>query len=385
MRCDRTWSVGIGQLARSHTPAFSAHWSAPTALAAAITAFFALSVTSAIAEAPTPGPQAYTKSHADNPSPPDLLGGPLTVTARQSAGATYFILPGPRRLDPSVFNTPYEPLGFDPAPKGLLGVPTKARNASDGAYTITKQATPFSDWAESSNDGSFHMTLVDATAVDGATTKDRVDFEASFTAPDGQRYRVTARKAIPHGGAYPFFGGVVTNHLLHGVTGVGTRLMPTEYTYAAFWAVGDVYKGDVRIADHQLIHAMVTEFVRGENYKLAFDSEVGDLTSGGGKTVHLMVAPYRITPNGLQPAPLKTGFMPFQYIQKHMQKAMLRAQQLPADQRAAQLAILQQTKEVMQQTKKDIQQGTKAGKMSGQPFFHVMFNDFTIEGVRGQR
>jgi len=334
------------------------------------------------AAAPTPGPQAYTKSHADNPNPPDLLGGSLTVTAKQTTGATYFILPGPRRLDASVFNTPYEPLGFDPAPKGLLGVPTKARNVSDGAYTITKVATPFSDWAESSSDGSFHMTLVDVTAIDGAQTKDRVNFEANFTAPDGQKYRVTAYKAIPHGGVYPFFGGVVTNHLLHGVTGVGTRLMPTEYTYAAFWAIGDVYKGDTKIAEHQLIHAMVTEFVRGDNYKLAFDSEVGDLTTGGGKTLHLMVTPYRITSKGLAPSPLKSGFMPFPFIQKHMRNSMLLVQQLPDSQRAAQLEIIQQTKEVMQKTKQEIQQGTKSGKMNGQPFFHVMFNNFTIKGTR---
>ena len=335
------------------------------------------------AGSPTPGPQAYSKSHADNRNPPDLLGGPLTVTATQSTGATYFVLPGPRRMDPAVFNTPYEPLGFDPAPKGLLGVPVEDRNASNGQYTITTMATPFSDWAESGNDGSFHMSLVDATAVDGARTKDRVDFEASFTAPDGQRYRVTSNKAIPHGAAYPFFGGVVTNHLLHGVTGIGTRMMPTEYTYAAFWGVGEVYKGDVKIADHQLIHAMVTEFVRGDDYKLAFDSEVGDLTTGEGQTMHLMVAPYRVTPDGLVSAPLKTGFIPFPFIQKHMQKAMQQAQKLPAEQRDAKLTVLKQTKEVMQKTKQEMQSAMKAGKMDGQPFFHVMFNNFKIKGVRG--
>ena len=61
------------------------------------------------------------------------------------------------------------------------------------------------------------MTVVDATATDGATTKDRIDFEAIFMAPDGQgEYRVVVKEAAPHGWFAPTAGGVITNFIQHG-------------------------------------------------------------------------------------------------------------------------------------------------------------------------
>ena len=168
---------------------------------------FAMTMNPTLAEngPPVPGLHAYTQGHAGTESPPDRLGGPLTVSATQTQGSTRWVLPGPRFLDPSVFGTSEQPVGFDPAPFPLLGVPLDLRNVENGEYTFADHATPFSDWREVGV-GSVRMKVVDATATDGARTKDKVDFEATFKSPDGKHeYRVTAQRPIPHGMAFPFF------------------------------------------------------------------------------------------------------------------------------------------------------------------------------------
>jgi len=325
---------------------------------------------------PAPGLHAYTMGHAMQEAPPDRLGGPLTVTITQRNGSTRFVLPGPRFLDPSVFGTPDRPVGFEPAPFPLLGIPLELRKQAHGKYTFVDHATPFSDWYEVGV-GSIRGTLVDATAIDGARTKDKVDFEATFQLPDGSDYRVVCKKPLAHGMAFPFFGGVATNHLLHGGTGIGTRLMPTEYTYVAFWGVGDVYKNGKLINKGQMIHMMVTEAVRGDGYKLQFDGGVGNPPSV--KTLHLMIPPYRPTPQGMVKTPLKTMFMPFPFIKKKMMKAMGAVKQMPdGPQKKEKMARLMEIKELMGHTKEHVMKATKAGKMFGQPFMHIMFGNVEL-------
>jgi len=90
-----------------------------------------------------------------------------------------------------------------------------------------------------------------------------------------------------HGIEFPTFGGVATNHILHGFTRIGTALMPSEYTYFAFWGMGAVMKNREVMDKPRLVHGMLTEYVRGENYKLVEDSEV----TPGRRHFHLMVAP----------------------------------------------------------------------------------------------
>lgn len=326
---------------------------------------------------PSPGLHAYTMGHAKHQQPADLLGGPLTVKVTQKNGSTRWVLPGPRFLDPAAFGSPDHPVGFDPAPFPLLGIPVAMRNTANGKFTFVNKATPFSQWREVGV-GSIEMKVVDATATDGARTKDKVHFVATFSSPDGKhQYKVTADKAIPHGMAYPFFGGVVTNHLLHGATGIGTRLMPTEFTYAGFWAIGNIYRDGELVNANHLVHVMVTEVVRGDNYKLQFDGGVGNPPSG--ITLHLMVPPFKPSPKGLQKDPVKTGFVPFPFIKKHMQGAMKAAMQLPAGEKEKHLAMLKQVKGMMDETKTEMMKAMKAGMMDGQPFFHVMFGNIEMK------
>jgi len=117
-------------------------------------------------------------------------------------------------------------------------------------------ATPFSGW-RAIGLGDMEMNITDITAIDGATIRDKVHFAAEFDSPDRKHhYKVVADKPLPHGFGYPTFGGVVTDHLLHGATGIGARLMPTEYIYAAFWAKGDVYVDGKLTNPGQIIHMM---------------------------------------------------------------------------------------------------------------------------------
>lgn len=329
------------------------------------------------------GLKGYAMGHAKRSNPPELLGGPLTVRVSQKEGSTRLVLPGPRALDPAVFGTPKQPAGFEStAPFPLLGVPLGMRLEHAGTYTITNHATPFSNWREVGT-GSVKMNLVDATALDGGRTKDKVDFEANFKLPDGVAYRVVCKKPLPHGMAYPFFGGVATNVLIHGETGIGTRLMPTEFMYAGFWGVGDIYREGKLINKNHLIHAMLTEAVRGDNYKLNFDGAVGEPPTT--RTLHLMIPPYKpVMGKGLVKDPLKTNFMPFPFIKKHMMATKKMIEAMPAGpKKMRMMAVMKQTKEVMMHTKEHVMQATKAGKMYGMPFVHIMFGNLKIEASRG--
>jgi len=324
----------------------------------------------------------YTQAHAARENPPGLLGGPLTVEVSQTNGSTRFLLPGPRALDPAVFGTPEQPAGFDAtAPFPLMGVPLDLRLADGGAYTITARATPYSNWREVGV-GSVHMKLVDATAIDGKRTKDRIDFEAEFKLPDGVSYKVVCKKPLPHGMAFPSFGGVATNVLVHGNSGVGTRLMPTEYMYAGFWGIGDIYRDGKLVNSNHLIHAMLTEAVRGDGYALDFDGDVGNPPTT--RTLHLMVPPFKPVPGkGLVPDPLKTSFMPFPFVKKHMMATMEKVKGMPdGPGKKHRMAMLTQTKTVMEHTKKHVMEATKAGKMYGMPFIHIMFGNLDIKASR---
>lgn len=314
---------------------------------------------------------AYTHAHAGNPNPPDRWGGPVTVIAKQKHGATQWVLPGPRALDPVIFGTPDHPVGWEQAPFPLIGIPPRLRQSVNGHYTIVDHATPFSDW-RAIGVGDVRMKITDITAIDGATTKDKIDFVAEFDSPDKtHHYKVVAKKPLPHGFGYPVFGGVVTDHLMHGGTGIGTRLMPTEYIYASFWAVGDVYVDGRLTNPGQIVHMMIGEGVRGRGWKLGFDKDI----KGQGVVMHLMVPPYKVTSKGPVMAPVRSGYIPFPEIKKRMMKAMARAKRLPPEKQKVAMAKLMATRALMEKTKKHVQAAMAEGKMFGQPFFHVMFGN----------
>jgi mono/diheme cytochrome c family protein len=292
------------------------------------------------------GGHAWVSSHAKIQNPARILGGPLSVRAasRGDVDTAFWIFPGPRRLDPHVFGTPDKPLAYYPAPWPLYGVPVDKRgvNEAGNMFTTTTEPTPFSNRWEGTS-GSVSLMVRDSTATDAAVTEDEIDFEMTFKSPDGaHEYTVTVKKPLPHGSAYPFFGGVATNLLLHGFSGVGTPLMPTEFTHVAFWGIGTVSRDGRVVNESQLVHMMITEPVRGADYRLATDESVpSPVASPRDKTLHLLVTAYRVNP-GQQPpvehSPVKTGVMI----------------------------------------------DSPEGKME-QPFFHVMINEIEVAAVRGEQ
>jgi hypothetical protein len=225
--------------------------------------------------------------------------GPVKVST--SGSDTRWILPGLRRLAPGIFGTPENPLGYEEG----VGLPLGARlTTEDGkAYTTTAMPTPFSDNFMKA-EGSFSLEAWDATFVDGPSTQDRVDFAASFTGPNGKQYTLTVKKVIPRGPDHPFFGGVATNVIHHGRTGIGTKLMPQVYTYVVFWGIGELSIDGQVVASNRMVHAMLTSSVRDGDYKIVFDDGVGNSRIN----FHLIAPPIEITPEGPKASPVPTGF-----------------------------------------------------------------------------
>ncbi|MFV1949054.1 MAG: hypothetical protein ACC633_03865 [Anaerolineales bacterium] len=235
-------------------------------------------------------------------SPGLVVGGVRRVEASSVGEDVRWILPGLRTLDPAIFGTPDQPLGFEPD----TGLPLEARLVSeDGtAYTTTAGPTPFSD-NFALIEGSFNLSVVDATLVDGPDSQDQVDFNASFTGPDGKEYAIKLLKVIPKGPEHPFFGGVATNIIQHGATGIGTSLMPGAYTYVAFWGVAELSIDGEVVASNRIIHGMITSDPRDEEYKLGFDQDIDN-----SKVVfHLILPNTEVTPDGPQDSPVPTGFL----------------------------------------------------------------------------
>ncbi len=213
-----------------------------------------------------------------------------------------WVLPGPRSLDQEIFGTPANPLGFEDD----IGLPLQARltNEAGTAYTATAMPTPFSDNFKVIT-GSFDSSVKDVTPLDSPQSKDSVQAEFQFTDPTGQnRYRVVLKMVIPVGPFHPFFGGVLVDGYHHGKTGVGTRLMPTVYTYAAFWGVGALYINDELVSGNRIVHVMTTENVRSVDYKLLTDKELPHK----GIHTHLILPNTVATPEGPMEEPVPTRF-----------------------------------------------------------------------------
>ncbi|MBW3660823.1 MAG: hypothetical protein KY397_04230 [Gemmatimonadetes bacterium] len=233
--------------------------------------------------------RGYLAAHAGLQDPPPLLGGPVTVEISQDGGGVFVGLPDERELDPDVFGTPEMPRAFAGTP-GINGVPPPARGIEGGRYTEMKTKSPFGDAHVTMGGASLSIDAVDATAVDGANSDDRVSFQATWEDDAGNAYAVRCCEMLATRGVeFPTFGGVVTNHVLHGSTRIGTALMPTEYVYFAFWGMGEVLKNGEVVAAPRLVHGMLTEYVRAEGYSLASDREV----TPNRTHFHLMVPPMR--------------------------------------------------------------------------------------------
>ena len=230
-----------------------------------------------------------------------------TIYVSQAPGGTVrWLIPGERRLDPSIFGTPQAPLGFEPD----IGVPVEDRNVNENgtAFTTTKSQTPFSDNFTAIN-GSFYMNLIDRTPVDVNLSRDEATVEFNFTDPTGNtRYRVILTNITRFGQVHPVFGGVLIDGIAHGRTAIDTRLEPTSYVYGAVWGVGELYINDTLVSENRIIHAMATERLRSydqQGYRLLVDKELPHR----GIQAHLVLLDKVIAANGtLQKESVPTNF-----------------------------------------------------------------------------
>ncbi|MCW9708773.1 hypothetical protein [Fodinibius salsisoli] len=232
--------------------------------------------------------KGYLKAHMNIP-PQELLGGPLEVEITQKSGGVFVILPSKRKLDPYVFGTPQVPRALAGTP-GINGLPPGVRGINNGQYTEMEKPSPFGDKNIVMGNGKLDIKAVDATATDAGKTNDEIKFMASWQDKQGNTYEVRCCGMLAaHGVEYPTFGGVVTNTVMHGSSRIGTALMPTMYTYFAFWGMGEIRKNGDVLDKPRLVHGMLTEYVRKKDYELAFDDEVTPTR----KHFHLMVPPMR--------------------------------------------------------------------------------------------
>ncbi|MFB6095406.1 MAG: hypothetical protein ABEJ71_03010 [Halodesulfurarchaeum sp.] len=111
----------------------------------------------------------------------------------------------------------------------------------------------------------------------------------------------------------------MTGAYMHGTTGIGTPLMPTQYAFGSFWAIGDLrINGEEPLEQNteRAVHFMTTQNVRkAGSYELAVDTELPLGAEGnpgpylGESThTHVFVPPVRRTPDGPRKVPLKTAF-----------------------------------------------------------------------------
>ena len=202
---------------------------------------------------------------------------PGNISARgldKVSGDVRWILPGPRRLDPKVFGTPAAPLGFEPD----VGMPLAMRltNGDGTAYTTTSIPTPFSDNSAIIN-GNYKLKAQDKTLADDPDSKDKIKYSAKVTSPDGNNtYDISVKQILPVGVDHPVFGGVGSNMIHHGMTGIGTKMQPTQPTVAAIWGIGTIKVNGVvpERGENRLVHSMITCDVRDADYRLVFDDGV---------------------------------------------------------------------------------------------------------------
>lgn len=242
----------------------------------------------------------YLKAHNDIKEPMVLIGGPIKVTVTQEQGGVHVALPDYRKLDPRVFGISELPRAYAGTPV-ITGIPLQMREVKNSQYTQLKDKTPFGHNNIVMSDGRFSLKALDITATDAAVTDDSVEMEASWKDQEGNTYAVKCNKVAPHGVEYPSFGGVVTNHILHGSSRIGTPLMPTEFVYVAFWGMGETLKNDKTMDSGVIVHCMLTEFVRTTDYELAFDDQVTPTKL----QMHLIVPPMIVKDGKFEKHPVK--------------------------------------------------------------------------------
>ncbi len=219
-----------------------------------------------------------------------------TVSTASASGIAIWQYPDKRELDPDLFGTPDNPLNVD-----LLPLEDRLTNEAGTEYTTIANPSMFSNVIEEI-EGSINIWVNDRTYRDDPDSQDEAKIEAIFTGPNGQEFKILLNKVIPVGPSHQFFGGVATNVVMHGDTGIGTPLVTKELSYITLWGVGDLYI-DGELADsNRIVHMMVSERTRDEDFKVGFDVAQPDELE-----IHLALPPQKASSDGPVDSPVPTG------------------------------------------------------------------------------
>jgi len=221
--------------------------------------------------------------------------GPGEMSASAN-GQALWQFPDRRALDPALFGTPDAPLNVE-----LLALENRLISDNGSAYTTIKNPSMFSNNIKMTT-GAFSMQVADLSAKDGMDSQDTVAMEASFVGPNGRNFRVTMNKVIPVGPDHPFYGGVGTDVLMHGGTGIGTPLVAQEFSYITAWGIGNIYIDDELVDEKRVIHVMVSERTRDADFQVGFGVAMPDQLE-----IHLAMPPLKGSPTGPVPSPVPTG------------------------------------------------------------------------------
>lgn len=260
---------------------------------------------------------------------------PTRVVEQKPGGIVYWVMPGPRRLDPAVFGTSDDPQmllgprievasqGPPPSVPGLLrelpflvGLPEQARQSTPDGGQVLAQPNPFSDDARivSGNfRAEFHDRIEQDQPLPPGNTRDSAEMTAEFEDPAGNEYRVVLDHIVqPPFPGYETEGGVMIDSTHHGTTGTGTPLMPEVETQAALWSIAEIFvNGESR--GMRVAHLMTTEVVRDNEYQLVFEEDLP--LSPAERQIrdqehhtHLMVLPIQGGQRGPEFSPVSTAF-----------------------------------------------------------------------------
>jgi hypothetical protein len=251
-----------------------------------------------------PPARGYLLAHRGVEQPDELLGGAVFVRVTQRTGGALLALPDHRMLDKTLFGSPGAPRFIAGTPI-VTGVPRSLRRIEEGRYTMLDTPSPFGAKHMVVAGGRLLLEAYDITATDATVSEDSVRLEAAWRDHAGNEYSVRCARVMPYGVEHPVFGGVATNHILNGFSGIGTPLIPSGFAYVAFWGIGETTKNGQVTDTAVMIQGMLTEGLHDENNELVFDQRVRP----GHRQFHLLVPSYVPDGDRYRSRPVRTGFM----------------------------------------------------------------------------
>ena len=159
-------------------------------------------------------------------------------------------------------------------------------------------------------DGEIKVEAIDRIGEDKAIerentekAKDEANVSGWFRGQDGAKYEFKITKvqpAQPNGEERTHFGGVASNVLLFGDTGVGTPLLPKVKAGCAIWGIGRLERNGQLVSEELPMRVFVTTHMRQADTGKLTDKY--DASQGNVDEISLLIAP--MTPQqAMKPVP----------------------------------------------------------------------------------